>query len=127
MEPYQFSTTVQIAIGSGIADDLKVWWMSLVTVSMVVFACVFGSAVAGMLVTQFLPSKHTSAETKEVVRLGMGLVTTTVALALGLLIASAKSFYDTQSSEMTQLAEKWYCSTACWRITDRKRLRLEPI
>ena len=70
MEPYQFSTTVQIAIGSGIADDLKVWWMSPVTVSMVVFAGVFGSAVAGMLVTQFLPSKHTSAETKEVVRAG---------------------------------------------------------
>jgi hypothetical protein len=34
----------------------------------------------------------------------MGLVATTVAVALGLLIASAKSFLDTQNTEMTQLA-----------------------
>lgn len=78
--------------------------MSSVTVSVVVFACVFGGAVAGLIATSFLPARHTSPETKEVVRLGMGLVATTVAIALGLLIASAKSFYDTQSSEMTQLA-----------------------
>jgi len=34
----------------------------------------------------------------------MGLVATTVALVLGLLVASAKSFYDTQNNEVTQLA-----------------------
>lgn len=34
----------------------------------------------------------------------MGLVATTVALALGLLIGSSKSFYDTQNAEVTQLA-----------------------
>jgi hypothetical protein len=32
------------------------------------------------------------------------LVATTVALVLGLLVASAKSFYDTQTSEVTQLS-----------------------
>lgn len=34
----------------------------------------------------------------------MGLVATTAALALGLLIGSAKSYYDTQNAEMTQMA-----------------------
>jgi len=34
----------------------------------------------------------------------MGLVGTTVALVLGLLIASSKDFYDTQNTEVTQLA-----------------------
>jgi hypothetical protein len=34
----------------------------------------------------------------------MGLVATTVALVLGLLVASAKSFYDTQNNEVTELA-----------------------
>jgi len=34
----------------------------------------------------------------------MGLVATTVALVLGLLISSAKSFYDTRNAELTQLA-----------------------
>ena len=51
-----------------------------------------------------LPDHHLSPETKEVVRLGMGLVTTTVALVLGLLVASAKGFYDTQSAEITQFS-----------------------
>src|SRR5208283_559334 len=44
------------------------------------------------------------SESKEAVRLGMALVGTTVALVLGLLIASGKGFYDTQTSEVTQLA-----------------------
>jgi hypothetical protein len=34
----------------------------------------------------------------------MGMVATTVALVLGLLVYSAKSFYDTQTAEVTQLA-----------------------
>ncbi|MGO9519859.1 MAG: hypothetical protein ACLPND_22710 [Candidatus Korobacteraceae bacterium] len=78
--------------------------MSPVTVSVIVFACVFGGALVGIFVSSRLPSHHVTSETKDVVRLGMGLVATTVALALGLLIASAKSYYDTQSAEVTQLA-----------------------
>src|SRR5271165_3940324 len=57
-----------------------------------------------IFVSSRLPSHHVTSETKDVVRLGMGLVATTVAIALGLLIASAKSYYDTQNAEMTQLA-----------------------
>lgn len=78
--------------------------MSSVTVSISVFACVFGGALAGIFVSSRLPTHHVTSETKDVVRLGMGLVATTVAIALGLLIASAKSYYDTQSAEVTQLA-----------------------
>ena len=78
--------------------------MSPFAISVIVFACVFGGALAGILVSSRLPSHHVTSETKDVVRLGMGLVATTVALALGLLIASAKSYYDTQSAEVTQLA-----------------------
>ncbi|MGO8983661.1 MAG: hypothetical protein ACLQFM_02640 [Terriglobales bacterium] len=36
----------------------------------------------------------------------MGLVATTAALVLGLLISSAKSFYDAQSAELTQMSAK---------------------
>jgi len=49
-----------------------------------------------------LPDHHLSAESKEVVKLGMGLVGTMAALILGLLVASAKSSFDAQSSELTQ-------------------------
>lgn len=78
--------------------------MSSLTVSIIGFACVFGGALLGMLVRRFLPDHHLAAESKDVVRLGMGLVATTLALVLGLLVASAKGFYDTQSTEVTQAA-----------------------
>lgn len=78
--------------------------MSSVTVSMVVFACVFGGALVGTFASSVLPSRHSNSDSKEAVRLGMGLVATTAAIALGLLIASAKSFYDTQNADMTQMA-----------------------
>lgn len=78
--------------------------MSPIAISMVVFGCVFGGALLGIFLHSFLPNHHLDADSKEAVRLGMALVATTVALVLGLLIASGKSFYDTQSSEVTQLA-----------------------
>ena len=44
-----------------------------------------------MLLRRVLPKSHLNADSKEVVRLGMGLLATMAALVLGLLIASAKS------------------------------------
>jgi hypothetical protein len=78
--------------------------MSPVTISIIVFACVFGGGLLGVFLHRLLPDQHLSPETKEVVRLGMGLVATTVALVLGLLVASAKGFYDTQNAEITQFS-----------------------
>ena len=49
-----------------------------------------------------LPEHHPSAESKDVVKLAMGLIATMSALVLGLLIASAKSSFDAQSSELKQ-------------------------
>lgn len=72
--------------------------------SLFVFACAFGGALLGMGLRRLLPDHHTSPESKEVIRVGMGLVASTVALVLGLLVYSAKSFYDTQTAEVTQMA-----------------------
>jgi Protein of unknown function (DUF4239) len=70
----------------------------------IVFVCVFGGSLLGMTLRSRLPERHLSSDSREAVRLGMGLVATTVALVLGLLIASAKGFYDTQNTEMTEAA-----------------------
>ena len=78
--------------------------MSSTTISLVVLGCVFGGALLGVLLRSVLPSHHLSAETKDIVKLGMGLVGTMAALVLGLLVASAKGSYDTQSAELTQLS-----------------------
>ena len=76
--------------------------MSLLTISLSVFACIFGGALLGILIK--LPEDQLRADSKDVVRLGMGLVASTAALVLGLLVASAKAFYDTQNTEVTQFA-----------------------
>src|ERR1017187_8903205 len=78
--------------------------MSPIAISVAVFACVFGGALLGIFIHSLLPNEHLDSDSKEAVRLGMALVGTTVALVLGLLIASAKGFYDTQNSEVTQLS-----------------------
>jgi hypothetical protein len=78
--------------------------MNSIAIRLVVFACVFGAALFGLFLRSILPEQHLSADSKDAVRLGMGMIATMAALVLGLLVASAKSFYDTQSSELTQLS-----------------------
>jgi hypothetical protein len=65
---------------------------------------VLGGALVGMLLNTALPEHHLGNDSKDVVRLGMGLIATLTALVLGLLIASAKGSYDAQSSELTQMS-----------------------
>ena len=78
--------------------------MSSVTASLIVFACVFGGALLGLLLHAVLPQHHVGSETKDIVKVGMGFVGTMAALVLGLLVASAKSSYDAQSAELTQMS-----------------------
>jgi len=78
--------------------------MSSITISLIVFACIFGGALLGLLLRAVLPQHHLTSETKDIVKLGMGLVGTMAALVLGLLVASAKGSYDAQSAELTQLS-----------------------
>jgi hypothetical protein len=80
--------------------------MSPLATSLVVFLWVFGGAFAGMVLRRVLPEHHRSAESRDMVRLGMGLIATMSALLLGMLVASAKSSYDAQKDELTQLTSK---------------------
>jgi Protein of unknown function (DUF4239) len=72
--------------------------------SWIVFAVIFGGAVLGMLLRNFLPDHHLDADSRNVVNLGMALIATLSALVLGLLIASAKNSYDAQKAEVTQMS-----------------------
>lgn len=80
--------------------------MAAATTSLVVFACVFGSALLGIKLRGVLPEHHLSPETKDTVKLTMGFVATMAALILGLLVASAKESYDEESKGVTQMAAK---------------------
>jgi len=80
--------------------------MSSIVVSMIVFGCVIGGALCGILLSRVLPENHLNAGSKDVLRMAMGLVSTMAALVLGLLVSSAKSFYDAQSNELTEMSAK---------------------
>jgi hypothetical protein len=78
--------------------------VSPVTISWIVFACVFACAVLGIALRRTLPEHHLSNDSKDVVKLGMSLIATMAALVLALLIASAKSSHDMQSTEITEMS-----------------------
>lgn len=78
--------------------------MSSTAISFIVLALVFGAALAGLLLRHSLTQDHISADSKDTVKLSMALVSTMSALVLGLLVSSAKTFYDTQSAELNQMS-----------------------
>ena len=80
--------------------------MSPVAIALVVLACVFGGALLGMFLSTVLPEHHLSEASKDVVKLVTGLIATLAALVLGLLVASAKSSFDTANEGFRQSAAK---------------------
>jgi hypothetical protein len=78
--------------------------VSALAVAAILFVCIFGGALLGMLLRAKLPKHHLEEESKDVVKLGMGLVATMAALVLGLLVASAKSSYDSQKNGLDQIS-----------------------
>jgi hypothetical protein len=78
--------------------------MTSIAISIVVFGCVFGGALIGLTLRGYLPEHHLTSDSRDVVKLGIGLIGTMAALVLGLLVSSAKGSYDTQRSEITQLS-----------------------
>jgi hypothetical protein len=73
-------------------------------VALIVFACVFGSAMIGFLLGKVLPDRHLDNNAKDIVKLATGLIATLSALVLGLLVSSAKGTFDQVSDEITQNA-----------------------
>jgi Protein of unknown function (DUF4239) len=74
--------------------------------ALIVFGCLIGAVLLGRTLRQILPPDHLSADSRDVVKLSMGLVATMSALVLGLLVSSAKGSYDTERSEVIQMAAK---------------------
>jgi hypothetical protein len=77
--------------------------MSPLALSGTIFALLLAGIFVGALLRKALPQTHLSKDTQDVVRLGAGLIATIGGLLLGLLIASAKSSYDTESTQVKQI------------------------
>jgi hypothetical protein len=78
--------------------------MSSFTISCIVFACILGGIFLGTILRAVLVEKQLSSESKDLIKMSMGLLGTLTALVLGLLIASAKNSFDAQRNGLAQLA-----------------------
>ena len=77
--------------------------MAAIEISFVAFALALVGILLGSVIQRMLPEGHLSSDSKEVVKLSMGVVATLAALVLGLLVASAKNTYDARESEINQI------------------------
>lgn len=61
----------------------------------IVAGTVFAGGVAGLTLCPRLPRHHQTSDTRDIVRLGIGMLSVLASLVLGLLIARAKETFDT--------------------------------
>ena len=80
--------------------------MNALAIAVIVLACVFGGVLAGLSVRTRLPDHHVKDESKEIIKLGIGVISTMAALVLGLLVSSAKSSFDRTGDELTLASAK---------------------
>ena len=64
----------------------------------------FGGGMVGLLYDKLLPEHQVSDETRALINRVTGLVATMAAFVLGLLIASANTFYNSQKSDLEILS-----------------------
>ena len=80
--------------------------MSSLVISVIVIAFVFSGSLAGGYIRSRLPKHHLEGDTRDIVKAGIGLLATLAALVLGLIVASAKSSFDTKTDEVQTAAVK---------------------
>src|SRR3954468_15266103 len=80
--------------------------MSPALIATAVLATLILAMSIGRQFRRLLPERRLNEETKDTVKLTMGLVGTMAALLLGLLISSAKASYDAERTQVTQMTAK---------------------
>jgi len=80
--------------------------MIIITVALILFIVLVGVTLLGGRLRRLLPEEQLSADSKDVIKLALGLVATMTAILLGLLISSARGSFDTARSEVMQMAAK---------------------
>ena len=78
--------------------------MSPTLIGMIVFACTLGGALVGSWLRTALPAHHLDNESRDTVKLGIGLIATMTAFVLGLVTASAKSSFDAVDTDVKNTA-----------------------
>ena len=80
--------------------------VNAIVVGPLVFALLVASVVFGVALSGWLPPSHLDRESKDAIRVATAVVGTLSALALGLLIASAKATYESARVELQTTAAR---------------------
>jgi hypothetical protein len=88
--------------------------MNTTVTALIVFGCLFVAVLLGRAIRSLLPDEHVTSDSRDAIKLAMDLVATMSTPVLGLLVSSAKGAYDTERSEVIQMARRWHFSTGCW-------------
>lgn len=76
--------------------------MNAMALSLLSLVCCICGTHCGMYFRTKLPDHHLTADSRELVKLGAGLIATLTALVLGLLVSSAKDTMDTMNKVLIQ-------------------------
>lgn len=82
--------------------------MNSTMIALIACGCTFSAALAAMYIKDRLPRHHMDGDSREVLKLVMGIIATITALVLGLQISSAHSVYEAQEDELQQLSVHLY-------------------
>lgn len=77
--------------------------MSSTTAFLASFVSILIGTAIGVILRRSLPAEMLEGGSKDAIRLGVGFLSTLAALVIGLMIASAKNTFDTQSTNIRQL------------------------
>jgi len=80
--------------------------LKAVVLSLIIFACIFGGAVLGIFLRAILPERHLTEDSRNMVTIGMGIVATMAAIAVGLMIQGAQISFSGQRSDLIDMAAK---------------------
>lgn len=91
--------------GSG-ADSAGRCVLKAVILSIIIFTCIFGGAVLGIFLRAILPERHLTEDSRNMVTIGMGIVATMAAIAVGLMIQGAQISFSSQRSDLIDMSAK---------------------
>jgi hypothetical protein len=77
--------------------------MGPISIALLAFGLALAGILLGSVLQRTLPTSQFSPESKEVVKLSLGIVATLSALVLGLLVASAKTTYSSREGEINEI------------------------
>ena len=76
--------------------------MTSLTIGIITAGCICGGALVGFALQGLLPKHHLSKDAQDMIKLAVGVIATSTALVLGLLVSSSKGQFDAMGSRLVQ-------------------------